>query len=113
MFGLFALIGLMIAGFAVAAVIGTIFLVLKVVLWAVFLPFRLLFKILMIPVWMTMGAVGMMAGVAFIPIVLIVLAGIAVIGMVAALLALLLPAIPFVLFGLMIWALMRRRPVAA
>ena len=113
MFGLFALLGLMIAGFAVAAVIGTVFLVLKLVLWAVILPFRLLFKILMIPVWMTLGALGMLAGAAFIPIVLVVIAGVAVVGLVAALLALLLPAIPFVLFGLLIWAMMRRRPVAA
>jgi hypothetical protein len=35
------------------------------------------------------------------------------VGILAALFALLLPAIPFVLFGLLIWALMRRRPVAA
>jgi hypothetical protein len=113
MFGLFALLGLMIAGFAVAAVIGTVFLVLKLVLWAVLLPFRLLFKILMIPVWLTLGAVGMLAGAALHSVVLVVIAGVAVVGLVAALLALLLPAIPFVLFGLLIWAMMRRRPVAA
>jgi hypothetical protein len=113
MFGLLALIGLMIAGFAVAAVIGTMFLVLKIVLWVVLFPFRLLFKILMIPIWMTLGAIGMLAGVALIPIVLMVVLGIAILGVIAAVLALLLPALPFVLFGLLIWALMRRRPVAA
>ena len=113
MFELMAFIGLMIAGFAVAAVIGTVFLVLKLVFWVVLFPIRLLFKLLMIPVWLTLGALGMLAGVALIPIVLVVLAGVAVVGVVAAILALLLPAIPFVLFGLLIWALMRRRPVAA
>lgn len=112
MIGLLALVSLMVAGFAVVAVIGTVFLVMKVVLWTVLLPFRLLFKLLMISVWMTLGAVGMVAGVALVPIVLVVLAGAALVGLVAAALALLLPAIPFVLFGLLIWAIVRRRPVA-
>src|SRR5262245_50778696 len=98
MFGLLALVGLMIAGFAVVAVLGTVFLVLriafKVLFWALFFPFRLLFKLLMIPVWMTLGAVGMLAGVTVLPIVLLVVAGIAVVGVIAAALALLLPAIP-------------------
>jgi hypothetical protein len=108
-----ALIGLMIAGFAVAAVIGTVLLVLKMIFWVVFFPLRILMKVLMIPVWLTLGAIGLLAGTALIPIVLVVVAGVAVVGVLAALFALLLPAIPFILFGLLIWALARRRPVAA
>jgi hypothetical protein len=110
MFGFLALVGLLMAGFAFAAVIGTIFLLLKLVWWAVVFPFRLLFKLLMIPVWLTLGAVGMLAGVAIVPVLMVVAAGVLVVGLVAAVLAVLLPAIPFVLFGLLIWALMRRRP---
>lgn len=117
MIGLFALAGLLIGGFAMAAVFGLVFLVLKITLWAVFLPIRILFKVffhvLMIPVWLTLGAVGMAASAAALPILLIVGAGVVVIGLVAAVVAMLLPAIPFVLLGLMVWAIMRKRPVAA
>jgi len=38
---------------------------------------------------------------------------VAVLGAIAALVALLVPAIPFVLFGLMIWAIVRKRPATA
>ncbi|MEO8681186.1 MAG: hypothetical protein ABI665_19205 [Vicinamibacterales bacterium] len=99
-----------------AAVFGLVFLVLKVVLWTVFLPIRILFKVffkvLMIPVWLAMGAVGLVASAAALPILLTVGAGIMVLGLLAAVLALLLPAIPFILLGLAVWAVMRRRPVA-
>ena len=114
MIGLFALAGLLFGGFAMAAVFGVVFLVLKVALWVVFLPIRILFKVffkvLMIPVWMTLGAVGLAASAAALPILLIVGAGVVVMGLMAAIFALLLPAIPFILLGLMVWAFMRRRP---
>ena len=117
MIGLFALAGLLFGGFALAAVFGLVFLVLKVALWTVFLPIRLLFKVvfkvLLVPVWLTLGAVGLVASAAALPILLTVGAGILVIGLITAVLALLLPAVPFILLGLAVWALMRRRPVAA
>ena len=113
MIELIALTGLLVAGIAVAAVFGLVFLVLKVVLWAVILPFRILFKLLMIPVWLTLGALGLAAGAAALPILLVVGAGVVVVGVLAALVALLIPAIPFVLLGLAIWAVMRRRPAVA
>ena len=93
--------------------LGIVFLVLKIVLWTVLLPFRILLKVLMIPVWFTLGAVGLAAGAALVPLLLVVLAVVAVVGLLLAALAVLLPAIPFVLFGLLIWAFMRKRPVAA
>jgi hypothetical protein len=100
-----------------AAVFGLVFLVLKIALWAVFLPIRILFKVffkvLMIPVLLTLGALGLAASAAALPILLIIGAGVVVMGVVAAIVALLLPAIPFILLGLMVWAFMRRRPVAA
>jgi hypothetical protein len=112
MVALIALAGLLMAGVAAAAVFGLILLVFKVVFWAVLLPFRILMKVLMIPVYLTLGAVGLAAGAVALPIVLTVVAGIAVLGILAAVLALLLPAIPFVLLGLMVWAIVRRRPAA-
>ena len=54
--------GLAAAGLAVAAVLGFVFFLLKLVLWVVLLPFRLLLKALMIPVWLTLGAVGLALG---------------------------------------------------
>src|ERR1044072_8802880 len=46
MLGLIAFAGLLIAGFAFMAVMGLVFMVVRVAFWAVFLPFRLLFKLM-------------------------------------------------------------------
>jgi hypothetical protein len=105
--------GLATAALAVVAIVGFVFLLLKVVLWAVLLPFRLLLKLIMIPVWLTFGAVGLALGAAVLPLILIVLTAVAVIGVITTILALLLPAIPFVLLGLMLWAIFRKTPAAA
>jgi len=105
--------GLATAALAVVAVLGFVFFLLKFVLWAVLLPFRLLLKLLMIPVWLTFGAVGLALGAVAVPVVLIVLTVVAVIGVVTTVLALLLPAIPFVLLGLMLWAIFRKTPAVA
>ena len=114
---LFALAGLLFGGLALAAIMGVVAFALKLVLWTVFLPIRILFKVvfkvLMIPIWLALGAVGFAASAAALPILLVVVAGVAVVGVIGALLALLLPAIPFVLLGLMIWAIMRKRPAVA
>lgn len=105
--------GLAAAALAVVAIVAFVFLILKFVLWAVLLPFRWLLKLLMIPVWLTVGAVGLALGAAALPLILIVLAVVAVIGVVTTVLALLLPAIPFVLLGLMLWAIFRKAPAVA
>ena len=113
MLELIALAGLFIGGFAVLAVVGVVFLVFKIVLFLVFLPFRLLFKLLWIPFGLIGGAFSLVAGAAIVPVLLTVGVAVAVIGAIAALLALLVPAIPFILLGLMVWALMRKRPATA
>ena len=105
--------GLATAALAVVAILGFVFLLLKVVLWVVLLPFRLLLKLIMVPVWLTFGAVGLALGAAALPVILIVLTAVAVIGVVTTILALLLPAIPFVLLGLMLWAIFRKTPAVA
>lgn len=104
--------GLVAAGLAVAAVLGFVFFLIKLVFWVVLLPFRLLLKALMIPVWLTLGALGMAAGAVLLPMVLIALAAVAIIGVIATLLALLLPAVPFILLGLMLWAIFFRKAPA-
>ena len=87
---LFVFGGLVAAGLAVAAVLGFVFFLIKLAFWLVLLPFRLLLKAVMIPVWLTLGALGL-----------------------AAALALVLPAIPFVLLGLLLWAIFHRSPATA
>lgn len=113
MLELIALAGMLAAGLAVAFVFGLIFFVLKLLLWTVFLPFRLLFKLLWIPAGLVMGGVGLVFSAALLPVVLIVGGVVAIVGLFAAIIALLIPAIPFVLLGLAIWAVMRRQPAAA
>ena len=97
------------AGLAFFWLIGLVLFIVKMALWAVLLPLRILLKVLMIPVALTFGAIGLAAGAAAIPILLVVITAVVVVGAIAALLALLLPAIPFILLGLAIWAVMRRR----
>lgn len=127
MLELLAFAGLLIAGVAFMAVMGVVFLLVRLSFWLVFLPFRLIFlpiKLLFLPfrllfklIWLPVGLIGGMfslaAGVAIVPILLTIGGVIAAVAAIAALLALLVPAIPFVLLGLMIWAIMRRSPVAA
>lgn len=108
-----ALTGLLVVGLALAALMGLVFLVVKIAFWTVLLPFRILLKVLMIPVWLTLGAVGLAAGAAVLPVLLFVAAAVVVVGAIAALLALVVPAIPFVLLGLMVWAVLRKRPTVA
>lgn len=113
MLELIALGGLFIGGLAVFAVIGVVFFVFKIVLFAVFLPFRLLFKLLWLPFGVIGGAFSLAAGAAILPILLIVGVVVTILGAIAAIVALLVPAIPFILLGLTIWAVMRKRPATA
>ena len=72
--------GLAAAALAVVAIVGFVVLLLKAVLWVVLLPFRLLLKLIMVPVWLTLGAVGLALGAAALPVILLVLTAVAVIG---------------------------------
>lgn len=106
----FLLAGLVMVGVAAAAIIGFVLALLKLALCLVILPFKILFKILMIPVWFVLGALGLAAGVVAAPLLAVVVGGVVVVGVLAALAALLLPAIPFVLLGLLLWAIFSRGP---
>jgi hypothetical protein len=105
--------GLATAALAVVAIVGFVLLLLKAVLWIVLLPFRLALKLIMVPVWLSFGALGLALGAAALPVVLLVLTAVAVIGVITTILALLLPAIPFVLLGPMLWAIFRKSPAVA
>lgn len=110
----FLVLGALVAvALLVAAVLGVVVLALKLAVWAVLLPFRLLWKLITIPIWLTLGALGLVAGAVALPVVLFGVVAVAVVGVLAAVLAILLPAIPFVLLGLLVWALFRRSPAVA
>jgi hypothetical protein len=81
------------------------------VFWVVFLPIRILLKLLWLPLGLAFGAVGMTVGLAALPILFVIVAALVVFALVATLVSLLIPAIPFVLLGLLIWALVKKTPV--
>ena len=94
--------------------VGVVFLVIKVLFWTIFLPFRLLFKLLWIPVGLAMGAVGLAPAPPSCRFSSSSAWPWLSSGAIAALLALLVPAIPFILLGFVIWAIVKsNRPAAA
>lgn len=106
MSGVAALAIIAIAAFFILGAIALVGLVLKVLLWAVFFPIRLAFKLVF-------GLLGVALGAIVLPFVLL-LAGIAVVvALVAGLIALITPLLPVILLLLVGWAIYRvslRRP---
>lgn len=98
-------------GLAVAAVVGFVLFLLKLVFWVIFLPIRLLLKLLWLPLGLAFGAVGMTLGLVALPILFIIGGAFVLFALLAALVSVLIPAIPFVLLGLLIWALVQKTPV--
>ena len=98
-----ALIALTAIGFVVLFIFGILALigfVLKVLLWAVLFPIRLVLKLVF-------GLLGFGLAVLVVPVVVVV-AGIALVGaIVAAIFALVAPLMPLLLVGLVGWAIYR------
>jgi hypothetical protein len=103
---LFMLAMLAVVGISIAVLLGFVFFVLRLVLWAVFFPIRLILKLLWIPVGLTFGVLGFAFATIALPIILVV-------GLLAAVAAILLPLAPFILFALLVWAIVRRPPAVA
>jgi hypothetical protein len=110
---LFVLALIAVGALAVAMIVGMVIMAIKVVLWIVLLPFRILGWLLWIPISLTLGALGLVAGVVLAPIVVALVAGFIVISLIGAVLSLMLPLVPFVLLGLLLWAIFRHRPAVA
>jgi hypothetical protein len=120
----FVLTLLAMGALAVAAVIGFVFMLLRAVLWLLFLPIRLLFlpiklllfpvrllmSLLWIPIGLAFGALGLAAGAVLVPMVLVGVAGFVIVSLIAAVLSVMLPMVPFLLLGLLVWAIFRHRP---
>jgi hypothetical protein len=108
-------------GVAVAAVIGFLFLLLKLafwviffplklVFWVVFLPVRLLFKLISLPFGLAFGTLGMGLGLIALPVILLIVGGVLLVGLIVAIIAVMIPTIPFILLGLLLWSVFRKRP---
>ena len=110
---LFVLGGLALAGLTFAAVVGVIFFLLfllKIVLWIVFLPLRILFNLLWLPVGFALGTLGMTLGLVVVPLLLVVVPALLIFALISAIVSALIPITPFVLLGLLIWAMLRKTP---
>ena len=108
MAGLIILFGMLAAGMTLFFL--AIWLFLRVVLWIVLLPFKLLFFAVAIPLLVVKLVVGFVLFLLFFALAfgsLLAFAGL--------FLALLVPLLPFVILAFAIWALVRltKRPVAA
>lgn len=88
-FGALCLTGFLLIGF-----------LLKLVFWVVFLPFRILFKILF-------GVGGLLLGAVVAPLLVVVLGAGLVVAVVGALLAIVLPLLPVMLLAFVGWAIYR------
>jgi hypothetical protein len=88
----------------------------RAVLWLVFLPFRLLFGVLLIPFWIGRAALKLVGFVVMLPIVA-VLGAVALLGLLAAaVVAVLVPLAPVLLVGgllYLVFRLVSRRPAVA
>jgi hypothetical protein len=108
MAGWVILMGMLVAG--MTAFVLALWLFLRVVLWIVLLPFKVLFLAVAIPLFFVKLVVGFIAFLLFFVLAfgsLIALAGIFV--------AVLVPLLPFAILAFAIWALVRitKRPIAA
>ena len=112
MFELLALGMLLLFGLLVVGLVGG---VLKLVFWALFLPFRLALKLLALP-FLALGLLlKLLFGLLLLPLFL-VLGVVAVAGFAfVAVLGLLVPILPLIVAGLVVWGLVKlfSRPAAA
>ena len=127
MTALFVLALLAVVGLSLGAIFSLVFFVLRMALWMVFLPIRLVMfpvrmlffplrlalKLVWLPVSLAFGTVGMGLGVVALPFLFLVVCGVLVFGLIAAIIGALIPAIPFVLLGLLLWGVFRQRPATA
>ena len=124
MTALFVFALLAVIGLTLGAVFSLVFFVLRMVLWMVLFPIRLLFfpikmlffpvrllmKLAWLPVGLVFGTVGLGVGAVALPFLLLVLGGVVIFGLIAAIIGALIPATPFILLGLLLWAIFRQRP---
>lgn len=111
MFELLALGTLLLFGFLVIGLVGGL---LKLVFWILFLPFRLVLKLLALPFLAIGLLLKLLFGVLLLPL-LLAFGAIALVGFgIVAVLGLLVPVLPLIVAGLVVWGLVKlfSRPAA-
>jgi hypothetical protein len=98
----------------VAAVVSVGALLVRLALFAVLLPFRLVFGLLFIPFWIAKSVLKLAVGAVVLPVFLVGGILLAVVVAIGALVALLAPLVPVLIVGLLIWVVVRSfRPAVA
>jgi hypothetical protein len=97
------LAGLVIGGTVLAFTLFAVLFAVKMVFWIVFLPVRLLVKLLWLPFLLVKGLFVGALGLLAVPLLAIV----AVVGLLTLVAALLVPLLPLVFLGVAVWLLVR------
>jgi hypothetical protein len=105
------LVGLTLLLLGVFAVVALGLALLKVVLWIILLPLRLLFGVLLLPLLLLKTVVGGVVLFVLGPIIAIMLVGVAIVTAVAVL----APLLPILIVGFALWLVFRaaERPAVA
>ena len=108
MIELAALVFLLFVVLTVATLAGAL---LKLVFWAILLPFKFLLGVLLIPLLLVKAAVAGVALLVIAPLAALLLFGVALV----TILALAVPLLPILCLGLLVWVVVRAaaRPVMA
>ena len=88
-------------------------LAVKVLFFAITLPFRIVFAVLFFPFWIAKTVLKTAVGVVMVPLLLLVGVVLAVLAALAAIAAIVAPLLPLLIVGLLVWAVFRSfRPAA-
>jgi len=104
MFGLLALGAFFLFGMMLLGLIGGI---LKLVFWAIFLPFRLVGHLVALPLVAAGAFFKLLFGVMLLPLLLVGGLAVLVFGVLAALVGLLVPLMPLLIAGVVVWGLVK------
>ena len=92
---------------AVAAVVSVAAFVFRMAFWLAFLPFRLLFGLLIVPFWIARMLLKVVFGVLLLPVFLVVGGLLAVAALIATIVAVISPLLPLLIVGFLIWVVVR------
>ncbi len=111
---LLGLASVVMTGLMTGAVVLLGVLVVKVLFFAVTLPFRIAFAVLFFPFWIAKTVLKLAVGVVMVPLLLLVGVVLAVLAALAAIAAIVAPLLPLLIVGLLVWAVFRSfRPAVA
>jgi hypothetical protein len=110
-----ALTSLIFLALIVAAVVSVGVLIVRIALWAILLPFKIVFGLLFLPFWIAKTLLRFAFGALLVPVFLVGGILLALVAAIAAIVAIITPILPFAIVAFLIWMVFRSfgRPVAA